>query len=837
MLVKDEKLRKLQTDVKSLRAQLKARGHKEARIKRKQPETQKKQEPLIKEEESQDAEATSVSGELPKTVSPDQPVADKGKEQISLTPPSSVETPPQVEEEIQESQEVDQKEGEVVQGEQPIVEEKVREAKEARLKPPISVDLTAVRNIGIVAHIDSGKTTITERILFYTGKSHKIGEVHDGKAQMDWMKQEQERGITITSAATTCTWQDTTINIIDTPGHVDFTAEVERSLRVLDGAVVVFCAVGGVEAQSETVWRQSDKYNVPKIAFINKMDRMGANFYKVVESMKERLGTNPVCVQIPIGAESDFKGIVDLITMKAYTYDESTQGKSVSETEIPQEYLGEAKKWHHSMVEKAVSIESTLTEKYLKDENSITEQQLYSALRKGTLAGALVPVLCGSALKNKGIQHLLDAILHYLPSPPDRPALEAVDSKNPDEKVGVSAQLTEPFAALAFKIQSDPHVGKLIYLRVYSGYLKAGSYVLNATKNKKERVGRLLQMHANQKENKDYIYAGQIVAAVGLGHTTTGDTLCSTSRPLILESIKFPAPVMSISIKPTSRKDQDKLTGAVAKLSEEDPTFLTETDKESKEIILSGMGELHLEIIVDRIKEEFKVDANVSPPKVAYRETAQEVTTGEYKHIKQTGGRGQYGHVIMEISPLTRGEGFVFEDKIKGGSIPQNYIPAVKKGVMQVMKKGVFAGFPVVDLKVTLLDGSYHEVDSSDIAFQLAGIGCFKETFRKASPILLEPYMAIEVLAPEEFVSSLVGYICSKRGKILNIDTQGTQKLISAEAPLSEMFGYSQIFRSLSSGRATFSLEFSRYEQVPSHIIEKILEEKTKEKEKEKKKR
>jgi elongation factor G len=722
------------------------------------------------------------------------------------------------------SKEEDKKETEeeLLDKQTPSLESEEKEEPKKQPQFP-SVDLSKVRNIGIMAHIDAGKTTITERILFYTGKSHKIGEVHEGKAQMDWMKQEQERGITITSAATTCFWNDTRINIIDTPGHVDFTAEVERCLRVLDGAVVVFCAVGGVEAQSETVWHQSDKYNVSKIAFINKMDRLGANFYQVVKDIEEKLGANPVPLEIPIGAEQEFKGIIDLIEMKAYFYDEKSMGKKFVVEDIPKEYLEEAKKYRHIMVEKVAGLDESLMEKYLKDENSITEEELRSVIRKGTVANKIVPVLCGAALRNKGIQKLLDAITLYLPSPVDLPPIEG-EILDKEEIVKITPSLEEPFTALAFKIQTDPHVGKLVYFRVYSGYLEAGSYVLNTNKNKKERIGRIVQLHANQKENRKCIYAGDIGAAIGLVHTTTGDTLCDPKRAVLLETIKFPTPVMSISIKPATRQDQDRLNKAIAKLVEEDPTFSVETDEETKEIILSGMGELHLEIIVDRLKEEFKVNAEVGRPQVAYKETICDSVTGEYKHVKQTGGRGQYGHVIIEMSPLERGKGFVFESKIKGGAIPQNYIPAVEKGIKEAMKKGVYAGYPVVDIKITLLDGSYHEVDSSDLAFKLAAMGCFRETFLKAKPILLEPYMHIEILTPEEYVSNLVGNICSRRGKILNIDAKGTQKIIFAEAPLSEMFGYSQVFRSLSSGRATFSMQFSRYEVVPSEIAQEIIE-------------
>ena len=685
-------------------------------------------------------------------------------------------------------------------------------------------DLSSVRNIGIVAHIDAGKTTVTERILFYTGKSHKIGEVHDGKAQMDWMKQEQERGITITSAATTCFWQDKRINIVDTPGHVDFTAEVERSLRVLDGVVVVFCAVGGVEAQSETVWRQADKYSVPKIALVNKMDRMGADYYKVLDDIKEKLQANIVPITIPIGSGSEFRGIIDLIEMKAYFYNDETFGKEYEEKGIPDDYKNKAQEFRHLMIDRLASLDEHFMEEFIKDEPSIDKEQIYNILRKGVIANKITPVLCGSALKNKGVQKLLDAIVLYLPSPRDLPPVEGKDPDNPEHTIDISPSIDEPFSAFAFKVQADHHVGKLVYLRVYSGYLEAGSYVLNVTTGKKERVGRIVAMHANQRENKDLICAGDIAAVIGLANTKTGDTLTDPRRPVLLQSIEFPSPVMAISIKPNSRSDQDKLGKAVAKLSEEDPTFSVETDEDTGEIILSGMGELHLEIIVERLRDEFKVNADVGQPKVAYKETISSSGAGDYKYVKQTGGHGQYGHVVLELEKTERGEGFLFENKIKGGAIPSNFIPAVEKGIRSVMKKGVYAGYPVVDVKATVVDGSYHEVDSSDLAFMLASGGAFKEAFLKAKPVILEPYMMLEVTSPEEYVSNLVGNISSRRGKILNIDTKSNQKIITAEVPLSEMFGYSKAFRSLSSGRAVFSMEFLRYEEVPSQIAKKIVE-------------
>ncbi|MFC2140504.1 elongation factor G, partial [Candidatus Auribacterota bacterium] len=591
------------------------------------------------------------------------------------------------------------------------------------------IDLEKVRNIGIMAHIDAGKTTLTERILFYTGRSHKIGEVHDGAAKMDWMKQEQERGITITSAATTCYWKDHRINIIDTPGHVDFTVEVERSLRVLDGAVPVFCAVGGVEPQSETVWRQSDKYKVPKMAFINKMDRMGADFFTVLKSIEEDLQANVIPLQIPIGAEDKFRGIIDLMELKAYIYDDESFGKNFHIEEIPEDYKEITQKYHHIMVEKAVELDDSLTEKYLEDEDSITKEDLMRVIRMGTIKNAIVPVLCGSAFKNKGVQKLLDAITSYLPAPVDIASTEGTHPDNPEKIIERKTNVNEPFAALAFKVQTDPHMGKLVYFRAYSGTLQAGSYVFNANKGKKERIGRILQMHANDRESCKSICAGDIAAAIGLDHTSTGDTLCDIDNPVILEAIEFPAAVMSISITPQSRSDQEKLFKGLMKLAEEDPTFSVHTDQETNETILSGMGELHLDIIVDRLKHEFNVEGVIGQPQVAYRETIIESKSEEYKHAKQSGGRGQYGHVVMEITPTDPGEGFEFENKISGGVIPREYIPAVEKGVIERMQKGIYAGFPVVDVKVRLYDGSYHDVDSSELAFKLAGAECFKKAF------------------------------------------------------------------------------------------------------------
>ncbi|MDP2922170.1 MAG: elongation factor G [Candidatus Omnitrophota bacterium] len=689
------------------------------------------------------------------------------------------------------------------------------------------VPLEKQRNVGIMAHIDAGKTTLTERILFYTGRTHKVGEVHDGEATMDWMKQERERGITITSAATTCFWNDCRINVIDTPGHVDFTVEVERSLRVLDGAIAVFCAVGGVEPQSEAVWRQSEKYNVPKIAFVNKMDRVGADFYSVLKSIESDLGANAIPMVIPVGSEDNFRGVIDLLEMKAYIFSEeasSLNGFRIEE--IPQDLLDISKKYHHIMVEKAVELDDHLMEKYLESEEKLNQEELKSAIRKGTISNKVVPVVCGSAFKNKGVRKLLDAITFYLPSPVDLPPVKGVSPDDPEKVLERRADDNEPFSALAFKVQTDPHMGKLIYFRVYSGKLSAGSYILNSTKDRKERISRILQMHANQRENREDICAGDIAAAVGLDHTVTGDTLCDVEHPIILEAIEFPAPVVSISVKPSSRAEGDKLSKGLMKLAEEDPTFNVHVDEETTETILSGMGELHLEIIVDRLKHEFSVDAIVGKPKVAYKETILNSADAEYKHIKQTGGHGQYGHVEFEIFPSEPGQGFEFENNIVGGAIPREYIPAVEKGVIAALQKGALAGYPVVDVTVSLVDGSYHDVDSSEIAFKIAAIECFKEAFRKAIPVLLEPYMSLEVVTPEEYVGNIVGNLCARRGKVLGIEASKVgQQVICAEAPLSELFGYATTLRSLSSGRAIHSMHFERYIEVPSAIAEKIIEE------------
>ena len=698
-----------------------------------------------------------------------------------------------------------------------------------------TIELNKIRNIGIMAHIDAGKTTLTERVLFYTGRSHKIGEVHDGKAQMDWMKQEQERGITITSAATTCYWKDHRVNIIDTPGHVDFTVEVERSLRILDGSIAVFCAVGGVEPQSETVWHQSNKYDVPKLAFINKMDRIGADFFAVKEAIKKDLGAHVIPLQIPIGAEDNFRGIIDLIEMKAYIYDDDSTGVNFHVEEIPDELLEQAKEYHHIMVEKAVELCDNLMEKYLESEDSITPKELMDAIRVGTINNKIVPILCGSAFKNKGVQKLLDAVNYYLPSPADAKGIEGTDPDDSEKSISRKPLDEEPFSALAFKVQSDPHMGKLIYFRVYSGFLKAGSYVFNSTRGRKERVGRILQMHANDREIREDIFTGDIAAAIGLDRTITGDTLCDIENPILLEAIEFPAPVMSLSIKPKSQTDQDKLTKGLIRLAEEDPTFIVKTDEETDEVILSGMGELHLEIIVDRLKHEFSVEAEVGAPKVAYRETILQTVKENYKHSKQTGGRGQYGHVELIIEPAEAGKGFEFVNEIKGGAVPKEYIPAVEKGIIEVMQRGIYAGYPVVDVKVTLVDGSYHEVDSSEMAFKLAGAGCFKAGFIKASPVLLEPQMSLEITSPEEYMGSVVGDVCSRRGKVISMDAKVNQQLVVAEAPLSEMFGYASALRTLSSGRANYSMHFEKYTKAPNNLTEKVLEEVAKQKEEAKK--
>jgi elongation factor G len=685
------------------------------------------------------------------------------------------------------------------------------------------VALDRVRNIGIMAHIDAGKTTTTERILYYTGRTHKMGEVHEGAATMDWMAQEQERGITITSAATTAFWRDHRINIIDTPGHVDFTVEVERSLRVLDGAVAVFDSVAGVQPQSETVWRQADKYKVPRIAFINKMDRTGANFFAAVQSMVDRLGANPVPIQIPIGQEDAHRGVVDLVEMKAIVYKDDL-GQDFEVTDVPAELAEQAQEYHHQLIDAVSNFDDEVLEAYLTDENSVTADMLRRAIRAGTLADEITPVLLGSAFKNKGVQPLLDAVIDYLPSPLDVPAIQGTDPKT-DGELERKASLDEPFSALAFKVMSDPYVGKLTYFRVYSGKLKAGDRVLNTTTGKTERVGRILQMHANHREEREEIGAGEIAAGVGLKSTTTGDTLAIESAPIVLESMTFPAPVIAVAVEPKSKADQDKLGNGLARLAEEDPTFRVATDDETGQTIISGMGELHLEIIVDRLKREFNVEANVGRPQVAYRETiSKPAEKVQGKFVRQTGGSGQYGDAIINLYPQVPGEGYVFEDKIVGGKIPKEYIKPIDEGIQEAMGSGILAGYPVVDVKVELIDGSYHDVDSSERAFKIAGSIAFKEAMKRAKPKLLEPMMAVEVTTPEDYLGDVMGNLNSRRGRIENMAPVGNAQVVKALVPLSEMFGYATDLRSMTQGRADFSMQFDRYEEVPSTIAQEITE-------------
>jgi elongation factor G len=672
-----------------------------------------------------------------------------------------------------------------------------------------------------MAHIDAGKTTTTERILFYTGVTYKMGEVHEGTAVMDWMVQEQERGITITSAATTCFWKDHRINIIDTPGHVDFTVEVERSLRVLDGAVAVFDAVAGVEPQSETVWRQADKYKVPRIAFINKMDRIGADFDAGVKSMVERLGAKAVPVQIPIGAEDKFMGPVNLLNMKAVIYKDDTLGADYDLQDIPADMMEEAKSHREQLIEALADVDDTIMEKYLGGEE-ISEAELKAALRKGTVELKLTPVICGTAFKNKGVQQLLDAIVDYLPSPEEVLAVEGVAPGN-GKKLTRPAKDDEPFSALAFKVVADPFVGQLTYLRVYSGVLAAGSTVLNSTKGTKERVGRLLKMHADKREELKEVHAGDIVAAVGLKNTLTGDTLCDLKEPVVLESMVFPEPVIAVAIEPKTKADQEKLSQALAKLAQEDPTFRVAVDEETGQTIISGMGELHLEIIVDRLLREFKVGGNVGKPQVAYRETLRTETKAEGRFVRQSGGRGQYGHVYITLGPSEPGKGFEFENKIVGGSIPREYIAPVEKGIKEAMDSGVLAGYPVVDIKATLYDGSFHEVDSSEMAFKIAGSMAFKEGSKKANPVLLEPVMAVEVVTPEEYMGDVIGDLNSRRGKIQEMSRRGAVQVVKSVVPLSEMFGYATDLRSKTQGRATYTMQFARYEEVPKQVAEKLI--------------
>ncbi|GAX89324.1 elongation factor G [Effusibacillus lacus] len=679
--------------------------------------------------------------------------------------------------------------------------------------------LEKTRNIGIMAHIDAGKTTTTERILFYTGRVHKIGEVHEGAATMDWMVQEQERGITITSAATTAQWKGHRINIIDTPGHVDFTVEVERSLRVLDGAVGVFCAKGGVEPQSETVWRQADKYGVPRIAYVNKMDIIGADFYRAVEQMRTRLKKNAVPIQLPIGAEDTFVGMVDLVEMKAIIYTDDL-GKVSEAREIPAEMKDKAEEYRMKLVEAVAELDEELMMKYLEGEE-LTLEEIKAALRKGTISGQIVPVLCGSSYKNKGVQPMLDAVVDYLPAPTDVPDIKGV--KEDGTEITRKSSDTEPFSALAFKIMTDPFVGKLAFFRVYSGVLNSGSYVLNSTKNKRERIGRILQMHANHREEISTVYAGDIAAAVGLKDTTTGDTLCDEKNVVILESMEFPDPVIHIAIEPKTKADQDKMGLALAKLAEEDPTFRTHTDHETGQTIISGMGELHLEIIVDRLQREFKVEANVGKPQVAYKETIKGKTKIEGKFVRQSGGKGQYGHVWLELEPLERGQGYIFENKIVGGVVPKEYIPAVDEGVQEAMENGVLAGYPLIDMKVTIVDGSYHDVDSSEMAFKIAGSMALKAGALKADPVLLEPIMKVEVTVPEEYMGDIMGDINSRRGRIEGMEALAGGQVIRGYVPLSEMFGYATSLRSRTQGRGNYSMEFHSYEEVPKNIAQEII--------------
>ena len=686
-----------------------------------------------------------------------------------------------------------------------------------------SVALDRVRNIGIMAHIDAGKTTTTERILYYTGRTHKMGEVHEGAATMDWMAQEQERGITITSAATTAFWRDHRINIIDTPGHVDFTVEVERSLRVLDGAVAVFDSVAGVQPQSETVWRQADKYKVPRIAFINKMDRTGANFFAAVQSMRDRLGANPVPLHIPVGSEDNFTGVVDLVEMQAIVYKDDL-GQEFDVTEIPAELLEQAQEYHHQLIDAISHFDDEVLAAYIEDESSVTAEMIKRAVRAGTLADEITPVLLGSAFKNKGVQPLLDAIVDYLPSPLDVPPVHGIDPKSGDDQER-PADPKAPFSALAFKVMSDPYVGKLTYFRVYSGQIKAGDRVLNTTTGKTERISRILQMHANHREEREEIAAGEIAAGVGLKFTTTGDTLAADNAPIVLESMSFPDPVISVAVEPKSKADQDKLSTGLARLAEEDPTFRVETDEETGQTLISGMGELHLEIIVDRLKREFNVDANVGRPQVAYRETISKPAEKiQGRFVRQTGGSGQYGDAVINLYPQEPGAGYEFEDKIVGGKIPREYIPAVDAGIQEAMGSGILAGYPVVDIKIELVDGSYHDVDSSERAFKIAGSMAFKEAMKRAKPKLLEPVMLVEVTTPEEYLGDVMGNLNSRRGRVEGMEPVGNAQVIRSIVPLAEMFGYATDIRSMSQGRATFHMEFDHYEEVPQSIASEIID-------------
>jgi elongation factor G len=686
-------------------------------------------------------------------------------------------------------------------------------------RAPVALD--RVRNIGIMAHIDAGKTTTTERILYYTGRTHKMGEVHEGAAVMDWMAQEQERGITITSAATTAFWRDFRINIIDTPGHVDFTVEVERSLRVLDGAIAVFDAVAGVEPQSETVWRQADRYGVPRIAFINKMDRTGADFFGSVQSMVDRLGARPVPLQLPVGQEEHFRGVVDLVDMRAITWADDL-GTKMEIEEIPAELAEQAQEYHHQLIDAVADHDEELMETYLVDESAVTPEMLRRAIRAATLDISITPVLCGSAFKNKGVQPLLDGVVEYLPSPLDVPPIHGIDPRTENE-LSRRPAVDEPFSALAFKVMTDPYVGKLTYIRVYSGRMKSGDRVVNTTNGRTERVGRILQMHANHREERQEIAAGEIAAIVGLKQTTTGDTLATESAPIRLESMVFPEPVISVAIEPKTKADQDKLSTALGRLAEEDPTFRVRTDEETAQTLISGMGELHLEIIVDRLVREFNVDANVGRPQVAYRETiSQPVQKVEGRFVRQTGGRGQYGHAVINMEPAP-GSGYEFVDKVVGGRVPKEYIPAVDLGIQEAMESGILAGFPVVDIRVELVDGSYHEVDSSEAAFKVAGSMAFKSAMQRAKPKLLEPVMAVEVVTPEEYLGDVLGDLSARRGRVEGIEPRGNAQVIRAHVPLATMFGYATDLRSTTQGRATFTMQFDRYEEIPQSIAGEIV--------------
>jgi len=691
---------------------------------------------------------------------------------------------------------------------------------------PREYSLEKTRNIGIIAHIDAGKTTVSERILFYTGKKHKIGEVHEGEATMDWMAQERERGITITAAATTCFWKDHRINLIDTPGHIDFTAEVKRSLRVLDGAVVVFDGVAGVEPQSETNWRYADEYGVPRLCFVNKLDRTGADFYKDLASIHDRLTKRAHPIQLPIGAEDTFIGIIDLFDKKARVYLDDL-GTKFEDREVPEELKNKVEEYRHKLIEAIVENDEELMHQYLSGHEP-PAADLKRVLRQATISGAIVPVLCGSALKNKGVQFMLDAVIDYLPSPLDVPPLEAMDADHPDKAILIKPDDTEPFTALAFKVVSDPFVGKLAFFRVYSGTLAAGSYILNTVTGNKERLGRIVRLHANNREDVDMVYAGEIAAAVGLKDTFTGHTICDPNRPVILESIVFPEPVISVAIEPKTKADQEKMGIALQKLAEEDPTFRVRSDEETAQTLIAGMGELHLDIIIDRMKREFKVEANVGKPQVAYKETIKKTAEAEGKYIRQSGGRGQYGHCWLRVSPRAAGTGFEFEDEVKGGVIPKEYIPAIKKGVQEALDRGVIAGYPVIDIEVAVYDGTYHEVDSSEAAFKIAGSIALQDAVKRANPVILEPVMKIEVITPEQFMGDVIGDLNAKRGQIQEMRDRAGVKVIDAAVPLAEMFGYATGLRSMSQGRASYNMEFSHYAEVPRNVAETIIGEKTK---------